>query len=96
MHTESCDVGALSTSNLPAVLIHLLKESQEQRADVTDEVLELITDTLLEGDEGNVHLFPLYFFIAHLQGTCLLNVGLKHLHKKASFVSCLPLLTQNA
>ena len=95
LFTESCDVGALSTSNLPDVLIHLLKESQEQNVDMTEEVLELITDTLLEGSEGGVcnkHLV----LCTYLQETHPLTVGSRHFHRKPSFASYLLLLIQSA
>ena len=84
LFTESCDVGALSTSNLPDVLIHLLKESQEQNVDMTEEVLELITDTLLEGSEGGVcnkHLF-LLFILCISTGDASFNCWIKALSQE--------------
>lgn len=59
--TESCDIGALSSSSLPDILTHLLKESNEERVDVTEEVLELISDLLLETGEG-VYMHGMRYF----------------------------------
>ena len=36
-------------SSLPTVLVHLLKESNEREVDVTEDVFELINETLFQG-----------------------------------------------